>query len=175
VVATISVVAAVGVETAVEQREVLMQIFNVGPKCLRRGCECHRLSGKAYEDDSDPTPPPPLHDECDCFLVDDITRRLGKFEIIEEMIERWPDEVLRIMSRCIVTRAEFLFHKHTFEYIAYSRDFEESNEPYGAPILIPTYVWEFDSEKEKLRAIRVSGDRVPSASRREAMEIFKGG
>lgn len=87
--------------------------------------------------------------------IGDLTKRLGKFRISAEVVSRDPYSALRVMARCIVTRVEYLCHIRAFDYVARSPDFDEIED--GKPI--PEYLWEFNSEKKTVRAVRV--DSLP--------------
>lgn len=88
-------------------------------------------------------------------LWDDLKTRIGKFEISMVFFESAPEEVMRILGRCLVVRAEWLFHKRTIEYMAYSLDFDTGPEFRAAP----EYIWETNTVEDTLRAIRA--DSLP--------------
>lgn len=70
-----------------------------------------------------------------------IHRRVGKFMISRDAVERDPLKVLAIMARCIVVRCEMLYQEQAFEYVAYSWDFMELEE--GKQV--PEYLWQFET------------------------------
>jgi hypothetical protein len=53
-----------------------------------------------------------------------IVKRIGRFEIYGQMIERAPRAVLAVLNGCIVTRAEHMHHKDAIDYIAIAEHFE---------------------------------------------------
>jgi hypothetical protein len=56
-------------------------------------------------------------------------RRIGRFAMSLELVERDPDTARAIMGRCIVVRCEMMYEHQTLKYIALSPDFDEV--PYG--------------------------------------------
>jgi len=52
-------------------------------------------------------------------------KRVGRFEISRRYIDERPNEALKIMSRCIIVRAECLWASDVIEYVAISPDFDE--------------------------------------------------
>ena len=56
------------------------------------------------------------------------SRRLGSFEITRDLIETGDTTVMRVMGKCIVVRAEYMFHTNSIEYIAYSEWFRSLSE-----------------------------------------------
>ena len=53
-----------------------------------------------------------------------IKNRLGKFRIRAESIYDEPETLLGIMGKCVIVRAEQMFERDCFEYIAISPDFD---------------------------------------------------
>jgi len=70
----------------------------------------------------------------------DIGSRFGRFHIARGYINDYPDEVLVIMARCIILRAEVLWTPDVVEYVAISQEFEKAT-PNCDP---PFYVWQMD-------------------------------
>lgn len=62
-------------------------------------------------------------------------RRIGRFAIRRELVERDPETARAIMGRCIVVRCEMMYSHDTLEYMALSPDFDEV--PQGA--IAPEY------------------------------------
>lgn len=63
--------------------------------------------------------------------------RLGKFRIRAEAIYSEPESLRGIMEQCVIVRAEQMYERHCFEYIAISNAFEEI--PEGC--MAPEYTW----------------------------------
>lgn len=68
---------------------------------------------------------------------------LGRFRLERDMIGLMPVEVLKVMSKCIIFRAEYLFAEDCIEYVAGSLLFRES--PRGTRI--PFYKWYFENDE----------------------------
>ncbi|MCK5643250.1 MAG: hypothetical protein KAJ19_20745 [Gammaproteobacteria bacterium] len=124
----------------------MSEFYMIGPKCEKTDCDCclmnDRLKGskESY---------PPLHDGCDCTVVErkppsDLMDRPGRFKLNVGVLETDPDVAMKIMARCIIVRAEQLWHERAIEYRAYSLDFEK-HELYGSPI--PEYVWRLHKDE----------------------------
>ena len=60
-------------------------------------------------------------------------RRIGKFAISIELVERDQETARKIMGRCIVVRCEMMYHTNTLEYLAMSPDFDEIEKGMIAP------------------------------------------
>lgn len=88
---------------------------------------------------------------------DDINDRPGKFKISVELLELKPHLIMQVMARCIVTRAEQLWHERVIEYVGYSPDFQLVK--MGSRL--PEYVWRFHKD-ELIGAERV--DNIPSGN-----------
>ncbi|MGD9697587.1 hypothetical protein [Acinetobacter sp.] len=73
--------------------------------------------------------------------------RLGRFSIPGSMVYTNPDLIMKILSRVVVTRAEYLLHDNRIEYIGYSWDFAEKEEYAEAP----TYTAVIDDDSGDLR------------------------
>jgi hypothetical protein len=66
-------------------------------------------------------------------------RRIGKFRVHHDLIERDPQSVRLVMAVCIVVRAEFIYYPGYIEYTAISPYFDLVEEG----CVIPEYDWEF--------------------------------
>ena len=51
-------------------------------------------------------------------------RRIGRFSLAHQLIDRDPDAVQAVMARVIVVRCESMYATDTFDYVALSDDFE---------------------------------------------------
>ena len=71
----------------------------------------------------------------------DLHWRKGRLLIDHHFLNTWPEEVMLIMGRCVIIRAEFLYHTRCMEYYAFSPDFELLKE--GEPV--PSYTFRFKS------------------------------
>jgi hypothetical protein len=60
-------------------------------------------------------------------------KRIGRFEMSRELIERDPETARAIMGRCIVVRCEMMYEHDTLEYVALSPDFDEVQQGMIAP------------------------------------------
>ncbi|OUS73006.1 hypothetical protein B1748_23655 [Paenibacillus sp. MY03] len=58
-------------------------------------------------------------------MKESLRKRIGTFEITREFVLDAPDAVLAVMSKVIVVRCEFMYHKNTLEYQAVSPHFDE--------------------------------------------------
>ncbi len=74
------------------------------------------------------------------------TDKLGQFEIGIDVIKEMPEVVKRIMSECIVMRAEFVYGTQVVVYHALHDDFEDRE--HGSPI--PVYEPSYDSDTDTL-------------------------
>lgn len=54
----------------------------------------------------------------------DFKGRAGTFCIDGELIDDHPAEVMLLLGRCVVVRAEALWHRRQIEYTAYCQDFD---------------------------------------------------
>jgi hypothetical protein len=80
----------------------------------------------------------------------ELRNRVGKFKMDLDAITQWDNELaFKIMSLCIVVRAEHNFYDRYIEYVALSYEFDVV-EPGMEP---PTYMWEYNSETDVIRAI----------------------
>lgn len=52
-------------------------------------------------------------------------KRLGRFAMSRQLVERDPETARAIMGRCIVVRCEMMYAHDTLEYVALSPDFDE--------------------------------------------------
>ena len=62
-------------------------------------------------------------------------KKFGNFSLGWKLIEEKPDLVKILMSKCIITRCEFIYNKLEFDYTAICDEFRELTE--GE--MIPTY------------------------------------
>jgi len=67
------------------------------------------------------------------------SKKMGKFVISGALIENNPDDVMRLMGRMIVVRAEFIYGPNVVEYTAISDYFEEVEEG----LVLPEYQFAF--------------------------------
>jgi len=61
------------------------------------------------------------------------TRRIGRFAISRELVERDQEIARKIMGRCIIVRCEMMYHADSLEYMAMSPDFDEIDQGMIAP------------------------------------------
>lgn len=59
--------------------------------------------------------------------------RCGSFRINEDFFDLETDAVSLLMARCIITRCEFMWDTRSFEYRAFSPDFEPQNNCFEPP------------------------------------------
>ena len=71
-------------------------------------------------------------------------KRLGRFKISLDLIKQSPWLIQRIMSQCIIVRAELLYIGNVVEYEAISYRFDLVKEN-GA---IPSYLWAFSPDAD---------------------------
>lgn len=69
-------------------------------------------------------------------------RRYGRFRIPSHMVREYSSELLRVMGRCAIYRAEMLYASDSIEYHAACDMFLELPEGEEAP----EYTWFFTSE-----------------------------
>ena len=65
------------------------------------------------------------------------SNRIGAFKLSIDLIEKEPWLATRIMSQCIILRAEFMYSRRSIEYQAISMMFDECPEACVAP----EYYW----------------------------------
>lgn len=68
--------------------------------------------------------------------------RIGKFYIDLHLIENKPERLEDVFRRCIVVRAEMLYHKRAIEYTALCYDFA----PVPPNVTLPEYQVIFTNE-----------------------------
>lgn len=73
--------------------------------------------------------------------VADLSRRVGRFTFPVEWVRQYRSEVLRVMGKCAVVRAEQRFELDAIEYTAISDHFEHVDRQF----VVPNYVWCFDA------------------------------
>jgi hypothetical protein len=66
-------------------------------------------------------------------LISKDAHRIGRFFISQSIVEDYPEEVLKVLSQCLVVRCELKFEMLSFEYVALSHLFEESPNWLNAP------------------------------------------
>ena len=71
-------------------------------------------------------------------------KRYGNFKISMTLIESHPDVVRKVMGKCIITRAEFVWASNCIEYTAISDLFE----PIKDGMEIPNYNITINEDKE---------------------------
>lgn len=54
-----------------------------------------------------------------------MNKRIGRFAMSTQLVERDPETARAIMGRCIVVRCEMMYAYNTLEYMALSPDFDE--------------------------------------------------
>ena len=85
-----------------------------------------------------PNPPPPradtpTHPTTMPEELPELTRRLGKFQILNEWIRTDPEAILKaFLSECIVVRAELMYETMSVHYTAMCRHFDIC-EPHFVP------------------------------------------
>lgn len=91
---------------------------------------------------------------------------VGKFYISLHILENRPEDVMRVLARCVVTRCEMQWHRREFEYVAFSPDFEKPSGPYAVPRYIHEYLWIFheDGRVEAKRADSIPLPAMPDVS-----------
>jgi hypothetical protein len=87
-------------------------------------------------------------------------RRFGRFTAPAELAHTFSTDLKRVMGKCIVFRAEHLFHTNKIEYMAASEHFR----PVPLGEVVPEYRWIF-SDTDGLRAEEVDayGVAIPAA------------
>ena len=77
-------------------------------------------------------------------LPEDFSKRRGRFSIPHDLIHDTPNALLKVMSECLIVRAESMWAEDIIEYTALSRYFEPAN--LGEQI--PEYTWIVDQDDE---------------------------
>jgi hypothetical protein len=77
-------------------------------------------------------------------------KRLGRFKISLDLINESSWITQRVMSQCIIVRAELLYTTHVVEYEAISYRFDLVEEGQT----IPNYYWKFSPETD-IEAIKI--------------------
>mgnify|MGYP003651267814 CR=1 FL=1 len=70
--------------------------------------------------------------------------RRGRFEITMNIINQYPWIAKRVMSQCIIVRAERMYMRDSIEYHAISHKFDLVQE--GE--IIPAYYWKYSPEND---------------------------
>lgn len=73
-------------------------------------------------------------------MITDTGRRIGRFSISEIMVKEHPEDVLKVLSQCLVVRCELKYDIMAFEYMALSPLFEET--AFG--LVAPDYTAHFE-------------------------------
>lgn len=82
--------------------------------------------------------------------------RVGTFEVSRDLIDRDPSAVLKVMARCVIVRAEYLFVSNTVAYTALCMDFDENLAGHLAPAYRPIMERDEHGAVELLRWERVT-------------------
>lgn len=69
-------------------------------------------------------------------------RRYGRFAVPARMADEYSSELLRVMGKCAVFRAEHLYQSDSIEYWAACDHFRSLSEVE----MVPEYIWYFTSE-----------------------------
>lgn len=56
-------------------------------------------------------------------VMGDERHKIGLFQLPNTLLLETPAVVAAIMARCIITKADFIFHNNMLEYVAFSPDF----------------------------------------------------
>ena len=72
-----------------------------------------------------------------------MNRRMGRFSISREALRISPDDVKRVMGKCIIIKCEPCFMRDTFDYVAICDDFRAV--PDGE--VAPEYTVEIEADK----------------------------
>ena len=70
-------------------------------------------------------------------------RRLGRFKIAKEVIDRYPLQATSVLSNIIIVRAEYMFEDDAIHYVGISSNFY----PVKLGMTIPEYRCHFDHAK----------------------------
>ena len=76
--------------------------------------------------------------------VPDLLSRRGRFSISRALLEDNPEPLIEVMAKIIVIRAEFMFDRQHFEYIALSKEFRKVDDG----MLSPEYEILWHTEKD---------------------------
>ena len=68
-----------------------------------------------------------------------MTRRLGRFTIGHDLIEKYPTEITKLMEGMLVVRAESLYAYGSIEYVAQSFRFQSVEQG----MMVPEYFFTF--------------------------------
>lgn len=92
------------------------------------------------------------HDEAEAFkaMQADLLARPGSFFINRAILYSEPDLAQKIMAECVIVRCESLALRDSFQYHAFSLQFEKS----PAHMVTPEYVWVIDREAGTVTAQR---------------------
>ena len=66
-----------------------------------------------------------------------VNRRMGKFTLSAGDVQEGSPDVLRVMAKCAIGRAEMLFYRDVVEYVAVSEMFRELD----PGEIVPSYRW----------------------------------
>jgi hypothetical protein len=85
-------------------------------------------------------------------LVRAKNRRAGRFSITADMVDYSDVGISRVMSQCIIVRAEMDYMRDCIDYQAISWRFRETAE--GE--IVPLYVWHYNDETGQLTVTEVA-------------------
>ena len=83
-------------------------------------------------------------------------RRIGRFNISEEVLSYLPDELYLLFSKIIILRVNSLIEQDVIEYVAHSEMFEESK-PYE---IAPLYQIYWDKEYRYFKAEKIEENQA---------------
>lgn len=73
-------------------------------------------------------------------------RRLGRFNVPRIYIAKFPEDVMEVLSKCLIVRAETLYHADAIEYIAFSEMFEPCEDGCEPPMYVADMEQTMDQE-----------------------------
>lgn len=88
------------------------------------------------------------------------SRRYGKFSVDQRILEGDPALMATVMARCIVVRAESMYNRLSFEYIALGPDFE----PCALGMLVPEYDARFETTWTNTEQRNDAGELIGGSS-----------
>lgn len=83
--------------------------------------------------------------------------KIGTFTLQMDVLERYPEVVMQVMSKLIVVRAEFMFHSKEVEYMAYSNMFEHVT--FGSKVPKYNLIVEIKTEEDAQVLHKISVER----------------
>ncbi len=93
------------------------------------------------------------------------TKRIGRFRISNELIEKNPDAIQKAFAQVIPVRAEQMLHIDAIEYCAISKHFEEIQEEQEAPYYDVTY----NSDSEEI-VFKIVPETIPYRGIRQRLK-----